>query len=676
MSTREQFGKYLLLKKLAEDPLGETFRAGLIGTKGMERVALLRVMNGQGIDGQRLWAACRERAPIQQSLRSPNIGDGIEMGEVQGIPYVAYDYVSGKNLATLFDQATKQRSPISTDHALLVAERLSLALSVAAEHRFQGDRILHGFLVPHLVMISNEGETRLLGFEFAPGLRTFIGNPVLRRHFGRYLAPEALAGAQADKSDDVYSLGVLLFELLTGQPLPAPSGDGYADLIAGARLATEDQPIPEGPAQLLRQSLVPRERRLRDVAQWQKTLASWMAEGNLNPTTFNLAFYMHNLYRQDIERESQEIEVEKTLPLPVGEASTVPMMAPVGAPAAPAPTPEPASVPAMAPVVEPDPITSHGLDDTAGLPPKKSKTGLMIALAAVVLAALGGGWWWWSQGQASGGSEPPPQVATTAPTTGAAGNGAPLDGNAPGAMGEVDPAQAAVDQAAEEAAKAEEARVVLQQQIDGLVAEKANDMEEQLRAQMDQQLERLRGQLREAQDAAEERERELQAQQEAAAEARRLAQEEAARKAAEEEAARKAAEEEATRKAEEEAARLAAEEEAARLAAEVEAAKPKFRRGDLVESGPGIIPPRLIRFPPPRFPPMAKRLNRTDVTVPVRVLVDENGKVIEAKPESSKKFGFGFDAEALSVARGAEYEPATAEGVPVKMWMTLRVRFR
>ena len=51
-----------------------------------------------------------------------------------------------------------------------------------------------------------------------------------------------------------------------------------------------------------------------------------MFEGQYNPTTFNLAFFMHNLFRQEIERENQEIEVEKTLPLPVQKLEPEPAM--------------------------------------------------------------------------------------------------------------------------------------------------------------------------------------------------------------------------------------------------------------------------------------------------------------------------------------------------------------
>ncbi|MEM6454424.1 MAG: protein kinase, partial [Acidobacteriota bacterium] len=322
MNTREQFGDYLLLKKLTEDPLGETYRAGQLGAKGMESVVLLRVLNGQAVDGRKLWGTIRKRAALHDTLKSPNIGESVATGEIQGIPYVAYEYVSGKNLSNLFEQAARKKNPIPVEHGLLITERVALALAAAREYRIEGERVIHGFLVPNLVMISNEGEARLLGLELGPGLRESTSNPLIRQHFGRYLSPEALSGAAPDRADDIYSLGVLLFELLTGTTLPPPISGSYKPVIDGATLAQDGQPLPADIAQLLKESLVPQDQRMREVNAWHKALNRSMFEGAYNPTTFNLAFYMHNLFRQDIERESQEIEVEKTLSVPVIATTT------------------------------------------------------------------------------------------------------------------------------------------------------------------------------------------------------------------------------------------------------------------------------------------------------------------------------------------------------------------
>lgn len=654
MNTREQFGKYLLLKKLTEDPLGETFRAGMLGEGGMERVVLLRIFNGQGVDGARLWNATQNRQGVQDLLRSPTLGEGVDMGEIEGLPFVAYDYISGKNAATLLEQAAKQQNFVPAEHALLITERVALGLASAAECRHQGERVIHGFLCPHLVMISNEGESRLLGFEIAQGLRGFAANPVIRQHFGRYLAPEALAGAPADPADDIYSLGVLLLELLTGRPLPPPGPDGFHSVIDRSIVATEEGPIAEELRNLLKRSLVPREHRIPDAATWHKTLNSWMFEGQYNPTTFNLAFFMHNLFRQDIEIESQEIEAEKTLPLPVQKptaAAPPPPAAAAAAAAAPAaPFTEGTGTGVVIP--NPDEKTENFIPEYAKDDEGSSKKGLFIGIGvAAALLAIGA---FFFMGGSDKTDDPATQVATQP---------------AP-------PPEPVVEDTgpSEEELRAQ----MIEAQLAELVEKKATDMEEELRKGYDKQLEDLQKQLVEAQADAERKKQE---------EADRLAKEEADRllaeqQAAEEEAARIAEAERQKKEADEAAAaaKLAeeqkAKEEAAAVAAPPPAPKaPAVRRGDLVEMGPGVVVPELLRRPTPRFPEMARRLNKKEARVLVRVLIDETGKVVKAEV-AGKKQGFGFDDEALSAARKSVYKPATKNGVPVKFWHTIVMQFK
>jgi TonB family protein len=642
MNIPEEFGKYLLLKKLTEDPLGETFRAAKVGDHGMEQVVLLRVFNGKGIDGEKLWARVSGRGAVQEILKSPNIGNGVDLGRVRSFPYTAYDYISGKSLATVFAQSARQHSPIPTDHALLVAERLALALAAAHESRVQDERLLHGFLVPQLVMISNEGETRLLGFEVAPGLRDLAAGGWQDGALRPYLPPEALTGAPLAKSDDVYSLGAILFELLTGERLPAAPAEGYAGIIDAAQLPNEGTPLPAPIAALLKKSLVPREQRIADSVTWHKTLSKLMIDSSFSPTTFNLAFFMHNLFRDEIERENQEIQAEKKLELP--QRAPVPAPLPVAAPAVAA-----QDLRESTGVRE---ATWPGTRAQAARGPEPSKKPLWIGIAAVALLALGaGGYFLFGRGG---------EAAASAPAIPPAAQAASMPGGLqPGAT----PAVGTAGPTPEE----------LQAQIQTMFEARSKEMEDKLKGQYDDRIKQLQQQLQESKKTGEPVKiaEKVDPPAPLPAETRAAAKPEPAAPPPQTTLPQPSAA----------ATQAPANEKPVPAPAKPEPAQPVAPRpqaqvqlGDLVQPGAGVAAPKLASSLDPRYPPAAKHLNRS-AQVDIKVLVDERGKVLDADRIGGKA-GFGFDEAAIDAARRAVFQPATKDGIRVKMWTTLRVNFK
>lgn len=650
MNIPEEFGKYLLLKKLTEDPLGETFRAGRVGQGGMEQVVLLRVFNGKGVDGEKLGAKVAGRAAVQEALKSPNIGNGVDLGRVRSFPYAAYDYISGKNLAVLFAQSARQFSPIPTDHALLIAERIALALSAAHETRVQDERVLHGFVVPHLVMVSNEGETRLLGFEVAPGLRELAASGWQDESIRPYLSPETFSGAPLSKADDVWSLGALLYELLTGERLPAGAPGSYDAAIDQAMLANDGIPLPAPVAALLKKSLAPREQRIADAMTWHKTLSKLMIEGQYSPTTFNLAFFMHNLFRDEIERENQEIQAEKNLDVRQHVAA-------VTAAAAVATVPMAAAAPDMRETTGVREVTLPGTR-IAGSEPASSKKGLFIGLAAAVVAAAVGGWFVFGR---SAPQPPAPEPVPSSTVQPAAMPAAPQP----------------VD--AVPAAPAGPTQEELQAQIQAMFEARSKEMEAKLKTQYDDRIKQLQQQLEESKKAPAPVERPAPVQQQAAVapppvEARPTpppAITNPIPSAPNLQPAQPAAKEE--REAEKPADPAPAPAASAPAPAPPRP-KPQVQYGDLVQQGPGVVAPRLSSRLDPRYPPAAQRLNRA-AQVDIKVLVDEKGKVMDAERVGAKA-GFGFDEAALDAARRAAFQPATKDGIRVKMWTTIRVAFK
>jgi TonB family protein len=639
MRTREEFGQYVLLKKLSEDPLGESFRAARVGSQGLEQVVLLRVFNGRRVDPAKLWQRIAERGKtVQKALKSPHIGHGIDLGEVRGVPYAVYDYISGKNLENLLIQAANANSPIPVDHALLIAERLSLALSVAADTRAGDERIVHGFAVPHLVMVSNEGETRVLGFEAAPGLAEQAAD--LGPEISRYLAPELVASGRADRSDDVFTLGAVLFELLACQPLPTAAPEAFGGLIDGARVAYDGSPLPAEIASLLRKSLAPRGQRIADAGAWHKALTQVLADSGHTATTFNLAFFMHNLFRQEIEEESREIEQEKkTVVAPA--AATLIATAPVAAAAGAA-----------------SPAELRAAEAAGEARAERSKVPLLAAAAVVVLLLAGGGGWYAMKSRAAAAET----KAAAQPTL---------------------PAPAAQPLVAEPQGPTPEE---IQAQLAAMIDTRSDEMAAQLRDQYDQKIRELQGQLQQAQHSAAERE-------ELAREQQRLEAERQVREAEAAAAAKKPAPPVAEPPAAKPAGGAPSDGASDGAAAErvAEAARPAkssppppavtkapeppaVKVGDLVGIGEvNAQAPELTRQPDVRYPPMARKLNK-EADVDVRVLVDENGNVRSADL-MGKKVGFGLDEAALEAARSAKYRPATKDGVRVKMYVNLRIRF-
>lgn len=654
MNTRDQFGHYLLLKKLTEDAFGETFRAGRIGRQTLERVVLLRVYNGPGLDAERIARTIQGRAGLAQVLKSPTVANAVDSGQVRGVPYVAYDYVSGRTLAQLAEQAVKRGQPVPLDHALLIVERMAAALSVALETRFGDDRVLHGMLTPHHVLVSHEGELRLSGFEASPGLRAALAHPVVKQAVGRYVAPEATSGEAPAKNDDVYSLGAILFELLTGGAVPSMPASGFGPVIDQAVIAADGGNLHPDLAALLKRSLAARDQRVGDVVAWHKTLAKLMADGQYNPTTFNLAFYLHNLFRDEIERETQELETERT------QAIQIPVQAPAPPPAAasPATAAAPSAVRDSGPVRE----NTDVLRERYGIPEQsaKKKTGILAAAVVGGLAVVGvGAWFLFGRGGSSApeAAEPAAATAETAPA-------------------EVVPA-----------APAGPSPEDIQTQIAAMVTEQSKQLEAGLKAQYDEQLKALQKQLEDARKAE-------------AAKATAPAPEPAptvAQRQVETLPATPATTTPATTTPATAAPKPLAAPPTTTTAAPTTPAPtpaqpaptspaptstapaaptttaPAVRVGELVVPGPGVIPPRVLRRASLEYPPIAQRMKK-EATVTVSVLIDENGRVLEVK-NAGPKVGFGMDEAAADLARECTYAPATKGGVKVKMWFDMSVTF-
>ena len=340
MATREKFGKLVLLEESDATGLGREYRAAKLGSAGLEKiVTILRL--GPAISGNaEIARSLMDQAKVAAQLQSPHILKIFGIGKVEQTYYISYEHTEGKSLRAILERCREEVFPLQIEHSLLIASKVCSALEYAHGRKNDAGRYLHGFLTPSAILVSYEGEIRVKGFGYWPSRV----KEVLAPQELRYLAPEQRNGP-GEPSSDLFALGAILFEALTGH-VPSPGAE--VDQVASARLASpqgDDDRIPAPVAEILRRSLASDPAaRYPDVQDMRKALDTLLFSGDFSPTTFNLAFFMHSLYREDIEREARRLKEDREASYLEFLTDEVARIAPPGAPASvspPSARPEP-----------------------------------------------------------------------------------------------------------------------------------------------------------------------------------------------------------------------------------------------------------------------------------------------------------------------------------------------
>jgi TonB family protein len=617
------FGPYVLTRTLSSDPLGQTYRAGTAAGKGMRPTLLIRVFDGEAVDRTALLPAMESAVEFIEEVKGPAVAKGMVLGVVDDIPFAGMEYLPGRTLDKLLKGAGQGPVPIPIEHALLVTEKILMALETA-KPLTKGTGAPHGFLVPAFVMVSNDGDTRVFGGGLGPGLVSSLKDPRARAAFGAYLAPEVLEGGTVSMASDIYSTTAILLEALTGK---APS-EG-ADTLSGAVLSLNGNPVPEDVKKLLVRGLAHDPAgRFPDATAFKKEIGKLMYGGPYAPSTFNLAFFMHHQFEKAIERERKELLSEELLDVKAlfaaEEEAQRAAAAPVAAPK-PAAPPREITVPRFG--MSQDTSTERAIGEIP-MTTKSGLAGIPIPAVAAVVLVLGGAGAWLAL-RSPGRSAAPAAVPTPVVMPSAVPTAAPVP--TPAMVGKEDPAF----QAALQIKLQEEEKKTLER-----MGKEQDTAAKKRQAELDKAADESR-KAKEAEDAAQ-------------AAMSRADQDEAARLAKEASEARQ-------------------REEAARQAAD--AALPKTKEGDLVDVSQVDTPPSAKKVVKPE--PTALSLQRhISGTVMMRVLVDENGRAekIETLRDTSPRVGL---AEACKSALSRwEWSPAVKDGKRVKTWIVVPIPFK
>lgn len=301
MGTYTRLGSYLLASELASDPFGAIHRAVAITGSSFDRHLLVRTFSeelSQAGMNTRLAEAGRV-VPLLDGAKIFGLGYRIEGGKA---PNVAWDHVPGRSLAQLIDKAKQEQIPFGVDHALTVIQGVAQGLV-----QMQAKGLSHGVLSPHSVWVSFEGTTQIVDAPFASLAKGMLAKAPSAK---RKLAPYFQGPDNDPLQQDLFALGAVLYELLTFECLPV--GGPFQAVLDQATLkaAQEEIPLPAEIRAFLDRLLLGSQP-FKNMENFSSELERVLYEGEYSPTTFNMAFFMHTLFREENDRDATAMKAEQ-----------------------------------------------------------------------------------------------------------------------------------------------------------------------------------------------------------------------------------------------------------------------------------------------------------------------------------------------------------------------------
>lgn len=197
-------GRYRIVSLLGRGGMGEVYRADDL--KLGQPVALKFLPEALSMDGATLARFHRE-VRVARQVSHRNVCRVYDIGEIDGQNFLSMEFIKGEELASLIRRIGR----LPADKAVEIARQLCAGLAAAHDNN-----VLHRDLKPANVMIDSDGNARITDFGLA-GLAEEIGSDEVRAGTPAYMAPEQLSGEEVSVKSDIYSLGLVLYELFTGK---------------------------------------------------------------------------------------------------------------------------------------------------------------------------------------------------------------------------------------------------------------------------------------------------------------------------------------------------------------------------------------------------------------------------------------------------------------------------
>ena len=319
------FGKYLLLERVNVGGMAEVFKAKAFGVEGFERLVAVKRILPSIAEDQEFITMFIDEAKIAVQLTHANVAQIFDLGKVSDSFFIAMEFVRGKDLRAIFDRVRKRGETVPVPMACYCIMKVCEGLDYAHNKKDAASRplnLVHRDVSPQNVLISYDGEIKLIDFGIAKAAnkagKTQAG--ILKGKFG-YMSPEQVRGLPLDRRSDVFSVGIVLYELLTGERLFVGESDfSTLEKVRNVEImppSTYNRKIPEELEQIVLKALAKDvDDRYQTAMDLHDDLQSFMYTSGNFFARKDLAAYMRKSFMDEITREEARDEEYRKIKAP------------------------------------------------------------------------------------------------------------------------------------------------------------------------------------------------------------------------------------------------------------------------------------------------------------------------------------------------------------------------
>jgi serine/threonine protein kinase len=335
------FGKYYLLERINVGGMAEVFKAKTFGVEGFERLLAVKRILPNIAEDEEFITMFIDEAKIAVQLQHANIAQIFDLGKVDESFFIALEFVHGRDLRSIFDRMRNKGDSLPIAMACYVTMQVCEGLDYAHNKRDAQGRelnLVHRDISPQNVLIGYEGEVKLIDFGIAKaaGKASKTQAGILKGKFG-YMSPEQVRGLPIDKRSDIFAVGIVLYELLTGERLFIGESDfSTLEKVRNVEImppSSYNKKIPQELERVVLKALArDPEDRYANAIDLHDDLQSFLYSVGEFFSRKDLAAWMKKTFAMEIEEDSAKLEEFRQIAPPVASAEVSRKAAVAGAP--------------------------------------------------------------------------------------------------------------------------------------------------------------------------------------------------------------------------------------------------------------------------------------------------------------------------------------------------------